>query len=374
MVRKLVELMLVLVLSAVVSAYGRDRESFVAHVIDDSAGGAASLHACDLDGDGDTDLVGALLEDSAVVWWRNDGKATAWTRFVVDGRFRAAISVYTGDLDGDGEDDVAGAAAMGDEIAWWRSEGGNPGGWKKYSIRTGYDFAHEVYLHDLDLDGDVDVLGASSNLDEITWWRNDGGDPVAWTEQKIGDRFIRAKSVRVADLDDDGDLDVVGAALHGNEVAWWRNDGGEPIRWEKVLISGDFEGAHRVQVLDFDGDGDVDILGAAYFGGEIAWWENDGNFVKQTIGSDFPRACIAAWADMDDDGDLDVVGSSQEGNEVAMWWNDGGSPVHWVKLHVDSLVRVWPLCLADLDADGDTDIVAGSGFRGVNRVMWWENR
>jgi hypothetical protein len=386
----------IVVLPVVLSSCGSgkgtaDTPIFSEHIVDDNAHGTASIHSCDVDNDGDIDLLGAVLEDSAMVYWRNDGGTPiAWTRVTIDGNFPAAISVYSADVDGDGDCDVLGAAGVGDEIALWRNDGGTPIVWTRQTLSRTFDFAHEVYAHDLDMDGDIDVLAASTHLNRLAWWRNDGGSPIAWSEQIVDSNFVQAKSVRVADFDRDGDVDIVGAALRGNEVAWWRNEGGNPIRWTKFTIDGDFEGAHRVQAVDMDDDGDADVLAAAYgdphepFEGHadrghmIAWWRNDGGdpiaWEKQVIGKNFERACIAHAADLDGDGDKDVVGTAQEGNEVAWWRNDGGTPIVWTKRIVDGdFKRVWPLHVVDLDRDGDQDIVAGSGFRGTNTVKWWEN-
>jgi hypothetical protein len=75
-------------------------------------------------------------------------------------------------------------------------------------------------------DGGADVIGAAENDDDVTWWENDGGVPPAWTEQAVADGpFDGARSVYAADVDSDGDLDVLGAALYDNGVdfAWWEN-------------------------------------------------------------------------------------------------------------------------------------------------------
>jgi hypothetical protein len=365
--------------------------AFAEHTVDDSVRGTASIHACDLDNDGDVDILGAVLEENSMVYWQNDGgNPIAWTKQVIDGDFINAISVYAADLDGDGDDDVVGAAAGGNEIAVWRNDGKNPIAWKKQTLNDEFVFAHEVYAHDLDLDGDVDVLAASTHLNTIAWWRNDGDDPIVWTEQIVDSNFVEAKSVRVADFNGDGHLDIVGAALRGNEVAWWRSDGGSPIQWKKFTIAGDFVGAHRVQAVDMDDDGDADVLAAAYgdphrplneqadSGNMIAWWRNDGGnpiaWTKQIIGKNVRRACIAYAADLDGDGNKDVLGTAQEGNEVALWRNEGGNPIVWAKSTVAIFTRVWPLYAVDLDGDGDVDIIAGSGWKGINTVKWWENR
>ncbi|MGB7054921.1 MAG: VCBS repeat-containing protein, partial [bacterium] len=170
-----------LILQAVVSSA---QVSWNIHLIHDNTHGTSSIYVCDLDNDTDLDVVGAVLEDNQMVWWRNEGGyPITWTKFIIAYNFFQAFSVYAADIDNDGDQDVIGAAGAGDEIAWWSNNGGNPIQWSKYTIRYAYDFAHEVYAHDLDMDGDMDVFGASTNLDLISWWRNDGGNPVQWTEQ-----------------------------------------------------------------------------------------------------------------------------------------------------------------------------------------------
>ena len=367
------------IISTLLPRFAFAQVSWNPHVIHNNTHGTSSVHVCDLNNDSALDVLGAVLEDNQMVWWRNEGGyPIAWTKFIIQHNFWSAFSVYAADLDNDGDQDVIGASGDGDEIAWWSNNGGNPIQWTKHTIRTGYDFAHEVYAHDLDEDGDMDVFGASSNLDLISWWRNEGGNPVQWTEQTIGANFDGAKSVRVADLDDDGDNDVIGACLYGNEITWWRNDGGDPIQWSEFNIDSYFTGAHRVQAIDIDEDQDLDILAVAYFDNEVAWYSNDGGnpltWTKQTIGTGLVGACIAQAADLDGDGDLDVAGTAQVSSEVRWWRNDGGSPIVWTEFYINEyFYRVWPLYICDLDEDSDQDVVAASGWGGVNQVHWYEN-
>jgi hypothetical protein len=353
--------------------------NLVEHIVDGNIHGTASVYACDLDSDGDLDILGASMEDHTIVWWRNEGGTPfQWTRFYIAANFIEAGSVFASDLDGDSLIDVLGAARLGDEIAWWKNSGGDSLTWTKYTIRSGYDLAHEVYACDFDQDGDNDVFAAASDDNEITWWRNDGGSPVQWTEQAIDTTFGGAKSVHVADFDGDGDMDVVGAALYDSDITWWRNDGGDPIVWTKFVIAGNFYYAHRVQAIDLDQDSLIDVLGAGYYANAIAWWRNNGGnpitWTYQTIGTGFAGACIAQGVDLDGDTDIDVVGTAQAGGEVAWWRNEGGSPFQWTKFMVDSLPRAWPLYCCDLDQDNDIDIIAGSSWAGTNQVKWYENQ
>ncbi|MCP4583726.1 MAG: T9SS type A sorting domain-containing protein [candidate division Zixibacteria bacterium] len=361
-----------------ISVPGLAQTYFDEHIIDSLTYGTCSLEAPDLDGDGDLDVLGAVQEDNNVVWWRNDGgEPITWTKFVIADNVLEAHSAYAEDLDGDDDLDVIATAYGSSQIYWWRNDGGDPIVWMRFTISNSYNAAHEVYSIDLDDDGDNDVLGASSILHRISWWRNEGGDPIVWNELTIDDNCGMAKSVRVADLDGDSLLDVIGASIQDHDMIWYRNDGGDPIQWTEYLIDGNFGGAHRVQAIDMDYDNDIDIVGAGYLGNQIAWWRNDGGdpvtWVKQTVGVAVMGACVAMAADIDSDGDMDIAGTGQASDEVSWWRNDGEDPIVWVKFTVDNFDRVWPLYISDLNNDGDLDLLAGSSHQGTGEVKWYEN-
>jgi hypothetical protein len=77
-------------------------------------------------------------------------------------------------------------------------------------------------------------------------------------------------------LDGDGDKDVVGTAQGSDEVSWWRNDGGNPINWAKFVIDDNFNQVWPGYACDLDGDRDIDILAGSGWAGtnEVKWWEN----------------------------------------------------------------------------------------------------
>ena len=264
------------------------------HTIDGAFAGAWSVYAGDVDGDGDTDVLGAAALDDEITWWENTlGNGTIWSKHTIDDAFDTTASVHAADVDGDGDIDILGAAESDREITWWENTEGNGTIWDEHTISNTFAGAHSVYAADVDGDGDLDVLGAAWIDNDITWWENTAGDGTNWSEHPINSAFINAFSVYAADVDDDGDLDVLGAA-GDRDITWWENTAGDGTNWSEHTIDPDFSGAHSVHAADVDGDGDLDVLGAAFVIDEITWWENtlgDGTtWSKHTVDSNFASA------------------------------------------------------------------------------------
>jgi len=352
--------------------------SFTEHLVDNNFDGPAGIFIKDVDNNGFNDIIAAGADGNDIcVWLHNGDNPVTWTKEVVDENFNGAIYVFAEDVDGDSLIDIVGAGWNAHQVAWWKNLGGsNPIQWEKQVIDSSFLQAHEVFVWDLDKDNKMDVIGASAQGDIVAWWRNDGGSPVKWTKQNIGTSFNGARSISAGDIDGDGDNDVAGAALLSNEIAWWRNDGGNPIDWTKFPIATNFNGAHKVCLFDLDGDQDLDILGTAYMSNQIAWWRNDGGdpveWIKIPVTTNFNTALISYPQDIDLDGDIDVVGTSQNFRQVAWWSNEDSNSYVWDKKIIKiSYQGVWPLYIGDLDNDGDFDIV--SGAFDLDRINWWEN-
>jgi len=82
------------------------------------------------------------------------------------------------------------------------------------------------------------------------------------------------KSVYAADLDGDGDLDVLSASSRDDEIAWYANDGTGQFGFQRVITT-EADRAQSVYAADLDGDGDMDVLSASQDDDKIAWYENE---------------------------------------------------------------------------------------------------
>jgi len=298
--------------------------SFKKQVIDANFAGAFSVHAADVDGDHDLDVFGAAWHAHQIACWRND--SGTWTKQIIAGSYTNAHAVYACDLDQDGDVDVLGASAGLNRISWWRNNGGVPISWTEQTLSTNFTGARSVHVADIDNDGDYDVVGAALASNTVAWWQNNGGNPIQWSYIVIDVNFAGAHKIVCYDIDKDGNMDILGAGFANSEISWWRNSGGNPIGWQKQLIDRSMVGALEAYPADLDNDGDIDIVGTANTGDDLAWYANDGSqsirWTKYMIDANFNGAWPIYTSDFDDDGDVDILAGADASNTVAWWEND----------------------------------------------------
>jgi PKD repeat protein len=358
-----------------------------------------AMAAGDLDNDGWLDLVVADANGALYLWRNPLAPFTApWTGLNLSGTSDAINDVALAELDGDGALDlvtVRGGAA--DRVQIWRNDG-TPfaGSWTSVNVSTGPLAGDGLSLAvgDWDRDGDTDVASGDSAGNVIVW-QNPGVTAFGGTwgsGNDIGDGAGAVNALIAADLDDDGDLDLVsGAEATSHSVQSWQNP------WQGPGSNGPFGGAWSVTSLDssetnvnalatadFDNDYDLDIMyGQNYDGSsdelqiipntlvgrQVTPFAENGMAIG--LRADDVRAVLEA--DLDSDGDLDVVAAGED-NAIVIWENDGTPfqgtwPSHMVTNNAGS--DVFALVAGDLDNDGDIDLV--SGQYGSPYILAWEN-
>jgi hypothetical protein len=184
--------------------------------------------------------------------------------------------VFAADVDGDGDVDALSASLTDDEIAWYENELGDGTSWTPRSISTAADGARSVFAADIDSDGDLDVLSASSNDNEVAWHENDLGDGTSWTTRIVDITGDSPLSVRSADMDGDGDADALASSSDDSRIVWFENELGDGTSWTPHTISTSTDNVHSVFAADVDGDGDVDAMSAAGELESIVWYPNRG--------------------------------------------------------------------------------------------------
>ncbi len=284
----------------------------------------------------------------AVLILENDGRQSFTTRTIID-RVARVADVRAGDLDGDGDLDLAVAHFGYDdgETRWLE----NLGGWRFESHvlqrLSGVINAEPV---DIDADGDLDIVTlVSQEWEEIYVFVNDGRG--TFTPKRVfgaSNEDFGSSWISVADLDGDGDPDIIysngdafdyappkGRSYNG--VQWLENTGGVSFRYHRLA---DLAGASSPQAADMDGDGDLDIVVASAYNDwaradaqSLAWLENDGSqrFTLRDITSSPTHLITVAVGDLNGDGKPDLATGGMHMSwpfdrmsRVMVWMNTGG--------------------------------------------------
>lgn len=380
---------------------------FTQHVFSSSDMGCRDVAAADLDDDGDMDIMSARADDNTVAWYENNGAdQPQFTEHIIGTGRRRANFVRAADFDADDDLDILSSSSTDDTIAWYENIGGSPAQFVEHIITEdpngvnedpqGFaDGVRQVMAADLDGDNDLDVASASVDGNRVAWYESDGGSPPSFTPWVVSDLMNGPRSIELADLDGDNDIDIAAGAWHGDQLAWFENQGGSPPTFFQRSVwtytnppdsFGDIGQVWRIHAADMDGDLDLDLLAARRDFG-IEWYENDGGspptFQRRVLYAGLVIANGVYASDLDNDGDLDVM-SASTGDDVVAWYeNLGGTPpafaAHILTEDPDGPGGRNPLqgpadgaravFAADLDGDGDDDILWGSKW---NDALGWE--
>ncbi len=204
---------------------------------------------------------------------------------------------------------------------------------------------------------------------------------IPWSHQNvIEDPFTDPLRLTSADLDGDGDLDLIGTSATDDDVAWWENTVGDGSAWTRHDVDLDFDFAYGIAAGDLDGDGDADLVAAGFFESSVLWWQNDidsglvcgTDFCEGTIDSTAQAAAAVDIVDLDGDGDLDVLATHRQPDDVVWYENGAGDGSTWTEHQIDTdLEAAQGVAYGDLDGDGDLDVLAGGGEAGS--FAWYEN-
>lgn len=321
--------------------------------------------ACDLDGNGATDLVVADLGSvraidhdlGRVVWLRRSEDRESPEEIVLASGLGRVADVRPADFDGDGDLDLLVA-----EFGHYRTGGilllrnvaarGEPPRFQRESIDSRPGTIH-VPLHDFNGDGRPDfaaLISQEHECVEIFVNQNDAhfSRYAAWAGP---DLTFGSSAIQLVDMDQDGDMDVLytnGDAFdnsyanpsHG--VQWLENLGRLEFACRRLA---DLPGAYCAMAGDVDLDGDLDIIVTTWLPQQVKprvlsdpstvsilclEQKSPGRFVRHTLERGAPRHAAMEMADFDGDGDLDFAVGYHAGlpranaprdPRAAIWWN-----------------------------------------------------
>ncbi len=315
----------------------------------------AHTQAMDFDGDGDKDLLVAVLgllypsndKIGSIVYLENDGNFN-FRKTVIVGRIARVADVRAGDLDGDGDMDLA-AAQFGydDGETRWMENLGN-GEFKTHMLQN-LSGPINVEIVDIDEDNDLDLIVlVSQEWEEIYCYINDGSGnfsmKLLWGSDN---EDFGSSGISLYDLNQDGRLDILyangdafdyippeGKPWHG--LQWFENKGNIEFEYHRLC---NFVGAYSLRAGDADRDGDLDLFAVSAFNlwedpaaQSFIWLENVGNmeYIRRDITNDPTHLMIMQTGDFNKDGLIDFVTGGMypyppfdRMSRLTLWTNDG---------------------------------------------------
>lgn len=241
----------------------------------------------DLDGDGDADILSVQLPGGSsrpIAWHRNEGA----------GVFSAALAIRTEnslmtmlppvDADGDGDRDIVWYHGTRDAVEYMANNGAGTFA-APQPLLTAPDL---LFPRLLDLNGDAvpDLLAVDNKNtglgddDEIVWRPGVAGPPLSFGPAQV----IALRTLLTSeDVDGDGRPDVLLASEDGTAIEWTRNLGSGSFAAPALLVAPGGSGYDQVTVADVDHDGDGDIVFTT-FDSNVRWARNNGSsFAVPTV-------------------------------------------------------------------------------------------
>ena len=250
--------------------------------ISSTVDGGTNIFARDFDGDGDLDVLsstyldGFVTNELYIAWYQNtDGSGAFGEQNTISMRASEFTGwlIYPTDLDGDGDFDVL-SATSDSTLEWHENIDGLGTFDTPQTITTQLDLQSFVYAADLDGDGDQDVLSNSRRGDTTVWYENTGVNGAFGDQHIISQLTVNPIQPFTSDLDGDGDLDLLSGSSWDGTIVWYENMDGLGAFREQQEITFKTDQAVSVFAADLDGDGDQDVLSASIRDDKIAWYEN----------------------------------------------------------------------------------------------------
>ncbi|NQX91287.1 MAG: VCBS repeat-containing protein, partial [Flavobacteriales bacterium] len=327
----------------------------------------------DFNSDGFEDaLLGST--NNKVVWYANDGMGGFGSPQVVVTTPWTVTAAKAADLNGDGFPDIY-CSTQDDQntlfgnVLWFANDGtGNFG--PPQGIGLLVSGPQSLDSADMDGDGDIDVVVAIGFENEVSWFENNN---ASFSTEHVIQNVLAPAQIFVSDIDGDGDNDVLSHSIGTNEVNYIENAGGGTFNAPQVVVSQ--SGTVRLFTSDMDGDGLLDIVTSSTMNDNISWWKNDGsnNFTTQNFVYSIPgfQPTAIFCSDIDLDGDQDIVWGEITTSNLFWQANNGTGSFSLPNIISNASDSTISIYVSDIDGDNDMDVLGGSVDD--NKIAWYEN-
>ncbi|NNK83179.1 MAG: T9SS type A sorting domain-containing protein [Flavobacteriaceae bacterium] len=305
------------------------------------------------------------------------------------GTANKAWRIASGDLDGDNIIDLAIAGfdtGAVDYIRWYKNDGnGNFTETSTSLVSSTIDDVDGLTIADIDGQHGNDIIATSQAQDKLIYFLSDGAGGFN-PEVQVGGAIDYAGQVVAGDINKDGNIDIAlvswGVVVGDEKVSWFSGDGLGGFTAETDIASGgtDGSGPWTIDIGDFDGDTDLDILVGYYSSGIEIYYNQyietgSATFIKDTVTVDsgFSYLIQTIFGDVNNDGIMDVVKVDNSSGDVE-WYSkikNGASTAYMIS---DETIidRPGAVAIADVDNDTYNDVILTDGGSVDTALIWFK--
>ena len=338
----------------------------------------------DIDNDGDKDLVVGLSENGMIRLYFNLGNSSSAIFSEAQSVDVYDVGLYAypafNDLDNDGDYDLI--AGRDGHNLWYLKNTGSAiqASWELNSSFFG-EIANDTYWNspgfaDLNNDGTADLVYGTADGPLVCYFNSGTPEIPAWTIQTSLFGGVldpgAASNPFLIDFDNDGDLDLLSGSQMGT-IHYFENTGNAAgAAWQEnsaYFASIDHSIYSAVTAGDVNGDGLPDVI-VGDLSGKLYFYQNTPDGL-QWITDVFQDIQLSGWSaprlfDIDLDGDLDLIAGEENGKLSLI--KNAGNAQQAIWFHYPNFFGNFDIgsnCVpapVDLDFDGDTDLLCGGGF------------
>lgn len=304
--------------------------------------------------------------------------------------------IASGDIDGDNIVDLAMATYSSgaiDYIRWYKNDGDGNFSETATSVVSSTILAVDgLTIADIDGLHGNDIIATSVSQNKLVYFLSDGAGGFD-TEVQVGGTIFGAGQVVAGDINKDGDVDLAlvawGDTVGDEKVSWFSGDGAGGFTTETDIASGgtDGSGPFTIDIKDFDGDTDLDILVGYFFGGIEIYYNQyiesetmTVSWIKDTVTVDsgFTYLIQSIFADVNNDGVMDVVKVDNSTGDVE-WFSkikNGASTLNILNYDSDLdekiIARPGTVAVVDVDNDNIDDVILTDAGSIDQAIIWFK--